>query len=48
MDQPVPKDSQAQDGVDGGRLNNGTECHVKVNAKTLGEATKNPTRLVLI
>jgi hypothetical protein len=48
MDQPVPRESQPEDGVNGGWLDNMIECLVEVNTRALSETAKNPTSLIPI
>ena len=46
VNRPVARDGDAEDGPDGGRLDDRAESLVVVDAVALGEATNHPTRLV--
>ena len=48
MNRPVLVKSQAEDSADGGRLHNGTESLVEVDARALSESAKDPTRFVAL
>jgi hypothetical protein len=46
VDRPRPRDGDAEDDADRGRLGDGTKRLVKVDARLLREAPDNPPRLV--
>jgi hypothetical protein len=48
MDWPVPGMSQGKNSMNGGRLGDGAECLVVINAETLGEPTKHLASLVSV
>lgn len=48
MNRPVLVKSQAEDGANGGRLHNRTESFVEVDARSLSEPAKDPTRFVAL
>ena len=48
MNRPVLVKSQAEDGANGGRLHIRTESFVEVDARSLSEPAKDPTRFVAL
>jgi hypothetical protein len=48
MDRPVPGEIEGEDDTDGGELDDGAKGLVVVHSGTLGEASKDPTGLVVI
>jgi hypothetical protein len=48
MDRPVLEEGEGEDGSNGGELDDGSEGLVVVHSGALGEASKDPTGLVVV
>jgi hypothetical protein len=48
MDRPIPGEGEGEDGLNGGELDDEAEGFIVVHTGALGEASKDPTDLVVV